>query len=75
MAVRHRPQPDVERGPWHAPEVRRGAAPHIVRPDATDATDPNGTGAQPVISNADLRGRVASMIVTRGDQQLNYVVG
>ncbi|WP_043687064.1 hypothetical protein [Streptomyces xylophagus] len=40
-----------------------------------DATDVNGTGTEPVISNADLRGKVASMIVTRGDQSAYCLAG
>lgn len=59
-----------------------------MRRQCLDATDLNGTGADPVISNADLRGKVASMVVTRGDvsayclagsdggdEELNSVVG
>jgi hypothetical protein len=40
-----------------------------------DATDLNGTGADPVISNADLRGKVASMVVTRGDVSAYCLAG
>lgn len=40
-----------------------------------DATDLNGTGVEPVISNADLRGKVASMIMTRGDQSAYCLAG
>ncbi|MFD4558438.1 hypothetical protein ACFWP5_29670 [Streptomyces sp. NPDC058469] len=37
--------------------------------------DVNGTGAEPVISNADLRGKVASMVVTRGDVSAYCLAG
>ena len=40
-----------------------------------DATDPDGTGAEPVISNADLHGKVASMIVTRGSRSAYCLAG
>ncbi|MEW1648448.1 hypothetical protein [Streptomyces sp. NPDC091219] len=40
-----------------------------------DATDLNGTGTEPVISNADLRGKVASMVVTRGDVSAYCLAG